>query len=70
MSSLKDDERAGKGREVVVSELLAKRVAKLSLEKKCEGRIIAIQMFQTGIIRWLADWMIKTSIFKILKLAV
>ena len=36
MSSLKDEERAGKGREVAVSELLAKRVAKLSLEKKCE----------------------------------
>ena len=36
MNSLKDEERVGQGREVAVGELLAKRAAELSLEKKCE----------------------------------
>jgi len=36
MSSLKDEERVGQGREVAVGELLARRAAELSLEKKCE----------------------------------
>ena len=36
MSSLKDGEIVGQAREVAVGELLAKRAAELSLEKKCE----------------------------------
>ena len=36
MSSVKDEEKVGTVREVTVGELLAKRAAELSLEKKCE----------------------------------
>ncbi len=36
MSSLRDGESVGQGREIAVAELLAKRAAELSLEKKCE----------------------------------
>jgi len=36
MSILKDEESVGLGREVAVSELLAKRASELALEKKCE----------------------------------
>ena len=40
MSTLKDEERVGQGREVAVGELLAKRAAELSLERKCEEVMI------------------------------
>ncbi len=36
MSSLKNEEKGGNGKEVTTGELLAKRAAELSLEKKCE----------------------------------
>jgi len=37
MSSSRDGGMVGQGRDVTVGELLAMRVAELSLEKKCEG---------------------------------
>jgi len=36
MSSLKEEERVDRSREIAVGELLARRATELSLEKKCE----------------------------------
>jgi len=54
MSILKDDGRVGQGREVAVGELLARRAAELSLEKKCEE----VKILDVGGLTSVADYFV------------
>ncbi|MEI6638458.1 MAG: ribosome silencing factor, partial [Chlorobium sp.] len=54
MSILKDDGMVGQGKEVAVGELLARRAAELSLEKKCEE----VKILDVGGLTSVADYFV------------